>query len=161
MASYELKDIQELRERTGMGMMDVKKALDASNGDKAKALEALKERGAQIMAKKADRHAAEGLIESYVHNGRIGVLVEVNCETDFVARNDAFESFAHDVALQIASMNPANVEELLAQDFFKASSQTIGEYLTEVTGKLGEKIVISRFTRFQLGELAGEKPAAD
>ncbi len=161
MANYTIQDIAELREVTGMGLMDVKKALVEADGDKKKALNLLKERGAHIMAKKADRHAAEGVIESYVHIGRIGVLVEVNCETDFVARSESFTEFAHDVALQIASMAPASVEELLEQPFIKDSKLSIGQYLADVTGKLGEKIVISRYSRLVLGELAGEKPVED
>jgi elongation factor Ts len=158
---YTTADIAELRERTGMGMLDVKKALDEAEGDKSKALELLKARGAQIMAKKADRHAAEGVIETYVHNGRIGVMVEVNCETDFVARSDGFEAFAHDVALQISSMAPETVEELLEQPFIRDAKKTIAEYLAETTATLGERIVITRFVRYVLGEQAGEKPVED
>jgi len=150
--NYTTADIAALRERTGMGLMDIKKALDEANGDSAKALEALKERGAHIMSKKGDREVGEGVIEGYVHGGRIGVLVEVNCETDFVSRGDDFKTFAHDVAMQIASMNPASVEELLEQNFIKDSKLTIADYLREVTSKLGERIVISRFSRYQLGE---------
>src|SRR4051812_25537807 len=101
MANYTTADITELRERTSMGLMDVKKALDEADGNKEKALEILAERGAQIMSKKAGRHAAEGVIKGYVHLGKIGVLVEVNCETDFVARGELFQEFAHDIALQI------------------------------------------------------------
>lgn len=160
MANYNVADISELRELTSMGMMDVKKALEEANGDKAKALESLKERGAKIMDKKAGRHAAQGVIEGYVHGGRIGVLVEVNCETDFVARGDDFKAFAHDIALQVASMGAETVEDLLAQDSIKGGG-TIGQMLADITGKIGEKIVISRFERYTLGELAGEKPAED
>jgi len=152
MANYTTADIAELREQTGMGLMDVKKALDEADGNKGKALELLKERGAEIMDKKASRTAAEGLIESYVHANKIGVLVEVNCETDFVARSETFKEFARDLALQISSMAPATVEELLEQPFIKDSKQTISGYLRDVTGKLGEKIVITRFTRLTLGE---------
>jgi elongation factor Ts len=161
MANYTTADIAELREQTGMGLMDVKKALDEADGNKPKALELLKERGAHIMNKKADRHASEGLIEAYVHSGKIGVLVEINCETDFVARSETFKEFAHDLSLQISSMAPATVEELLEQSFIKDSKLTIAGYLANVTGKLGEKVVISRFTRFTLGENAGEKPAEE
>ena len=159
MANYTTADIAELREQTGMGLMDVKKTLDEANGDKKQALELLKERGAHIMNKKAGRHAAEGLIEAYVHVGKIGVLLEVNCETDFVARSETFKEFAHDLSLQISSMAPETVEELLEQAFIKDSKLTIGGYLRDITGKLGEKVVVSRFTRFTLGENAGEKPA--
>lgn len=161
MAAYTTADITELREMTSMGLMDVKKALDESEGDKTKALALLKERGASIMAKKAGRHASEGVIEAYVHGGRIGVLVEVNCETDFVARGDDFKAFAHDLALQISSMGPETVEELLEQAFIKDTKLTIGQYLADITGKMGEKITITRFSRYLLGELAGEKPAED
>jgi elongation factor Ts len=161
MANYTTADIAELREQTGMGLMDVKKALDEASGNKSKALDLLKERGAQIMGKKADRHAADGLVEAYVHSGKIGVLVEVNCETDFVARSETFKEFAHDLSLQISSMAPESVELLLEQPFIKDSKLSIADYLRDVTGKLGEKIVISRFTRFVLGENAGEKPQGE
>ena len=153
MANYTTADIAELREQTSMGLMDVKKALDEADGNKGKALELLRERGAHIMAKKADRAAGEGMIEAYVHGGRIGVILEVNCETDFVARGDDFKNFVHDLALQISSMAPATVEELLEQDFIKGGG-TVNQYLTTVTGKMGERIVIKRFVRYQLGESA-------
>lgn len=156
MANYTTQDIAELREQTGMGLMDVKKALDEAAGDKKKALELLKERGAEIMQKKSGRTAAEGLIESYVHNNKIGVLVEVNCETDFVARSETFKEFAHDLALQISSMAPADLDELMAQPFIKESKTTIADYLRDVTGKLGEKIVVARFVRITLGDGAAE-----
>ena len=149
-----LQDVTELREQTGMGMMDIKKALDESGGNRAKALELLKERGAQIMSKKADRTAGEGLIEVYVHGGKIGVMLEVNCETDFVARSETFKEFAHDLALQISSMKPASVEELLEQPFIKDSKLSIADYLRDTTSKMGEKIVIARFDRWVLGEEA-------
>jgi elongation factor Ts len=152
MANYTTADIAELREQTSMGLMDVKKALDEANGDKKQALALLKERGAHIMAKKADRTASEGVVDAYVHGGRIGVVVEVNCETDFVARGDDFKNFAHELAMQIAAMSPANVEELLAQDNIRGGG-SVADRLAEVTGKLGERIVISRFTRMELGRL--------
>jgi elongation factor Ts len=161
MANYTTADISELRERTSMGLMDVKKALDEADGNKEKALELLAERGAQIMSKKAGRHAAEGVIKSYVHLGKIGVLVEVNCETDFVARGELFQEFAHDIALQISSMAPESMEALMEQPFIKDAKLTISEYLADVTGKLGEKIVINRFERMVLGENIGEKPIED
>lgn len=156
MANYTVQDITELREMTGMGLSDIKKALDEADGDRSKAMAALRERGAHIMAKKSDRTAGEGVIEAYVHAGRAGVIVEINCETDFVSRSESFKAFAHDVALQIASMNPATIEELLEQPFVKDSKLTIGEYLRDTTSMLGEKIIISRFTRYGLGESAAE-----
>ncbi|MBU6389325.1 translation elongation factor Ts [Patescibacteria group bacterium] len=154
MANYTLQDITELRELTGMGLSDIKKALEEAEGDRSKALEALRKRGASIMEKKSERTAGEGLIEAYVHGGRTGVLVEINCETDFVSRGELFKEFAHDIALQIASMAPENVEELLAQTYIKDSKLTIADYLRDTTGKLGEKIVITRFIRYGLGETA-------
>lgn len=152
MADYTLQDITELREMTGMGLSDIKKALEEASGDRSKAMGLLKERGAKIMDKKSGRTAGEGVIEAYVHAGRTGVIVEVNCETDFVARGESFKEFAHDIALQIASMGAASVEELLEQAFVKDSKLTIAEYLRDTTGKMGEKIVINRFTRYVLGE---------
>ncbi len=150
--SYTTQDIADLREMTGMGLMDIKKALDEAGGDRAKALVVLKERGAKIMDKKSDRTAGEGVIEAYVHAGRIGVLVEVNCETDFVARSEIFKEFAHDLALQISSMAPDSIEALLEQPFIKDSKLSIADYLREVTSKMGEKVVIGRFHRILLGE---------
>lgn len=152
MANFNTQDLAQLRAQTGMGVMEIKNALDESQGNKEKALKILKKKGASIIDKKSGRTASEGLIEAYVHSGRIGVLVEVNCETDFVARGRDFKDFVHDLALQISSMAPATVEELLEQPWIKDSQQTIKDYLGEVTGKLGERIVITRFVRFVLGE---------
>ena len=154
MANYSLQDVTDLREQTGMGLMDIKKVLDEADGNRAKALELLKERGAKIMAKKADRVSGEGVIEAYVHAGRIGVMLELNCETDFVARSETFKEFAHDLALQVSSMAPETVEELLEQPFIKDSKMSIADYLRDMTSKLGERLVISRFTRIVLGETA-------
>lgn len=103
------KDVMALRERTGVGMMDCKKALTETNGDMEKAIEYLREKGMSAAAKKAGRIAAEGLVTSYIHNGRSGVLLEVNCETDFVAKSDIFQEFCHDVALHIAAAKPLYV----------------------------------------------------
>lgn len=152
MANYTVQDIAELREQTGMGLSDIKKALEEANGDRSKAMTLLKERGAHIMSKKSDRTAGEGVIEVYSHGGRTGVILEVNCETDFVARSESFKEFAHDVALQIVSMNPADIDELMEQSFVKDSKLTMADYLRDTTSKMGEKIVIARFTRYVLGE---------
>ena len=152
MANYTTEDISALRELTGMGLMDIKNALEEAGGKRDKAMELLRERGAKIMDKKSDRIAGEGIVEAYVHGGRIGVLVEVNCETDFVGRSELFKEFAHDLALQISSMKPADVEELLAQDFIKDTSRTIADYLRDTTSKLGERVVLKRFTRKVLGQ---------
>lgn len=143
--------VKELRERTGIGLMDAKRALVEAAGDMDQAIAILQAKGASVMAKKADRTASDGIIETYVHNNKIGVMVEVNCETDFVARNPEFRHFAHEVALQIASMRPATVEELLAQPFIKSPAQTMSDLLTALVQKIGEKIVIERFVRYELG----------
>ncbi len=148
-----MEEIQKLREETGAGVMDCKKALEESEGDYGKALAALRERGAVVAAKKAARAAKEGLVEAYIHGkGRIGVLVEVNCETDFVARNPEFKELAHDIAMQIAAMNPADVDELMEQDFVKDPSMTIRKLVESKVGKIGENIQIGRFVRYALGE---------
>jgi elongation factor Ts len=152
MAEYTKEDIVALREQTAMGLSDIKKALEEANGNREKALELLRERGAAVMAKRADRETGEGVIVSYIHAGRIGVMVEVNCETDFVARSEDFRNFADSIALHITSMAPETTEELLEQDFFQDSKKTVSEYLAEVTGKLGEKVMIRRFVRIELGK---------
>lgn len=145
--------IKSLRAKTGAGIHDVKAALEASDGSEEKAIAWLKEKGLSTAAKKADRSTNQGLIETYIHGGgRIGAMVEVNCETDFVARNEDFKAFVHDLALQIAAMKPENVEELLTQEFFKDPSKTIQDLLTETIAKIGENIKINRIARFELGE---------
>lgn len=147
-----VEQIKSLRAKTGLGIHDVKKALEESGGDESKAIAWLKEKGLSTVAKKADRATSQGLVDTYVHAGRIGAMVEVNCETDFVARNDDFKAFVHDLALQVASMNPENVDELLKQEFFKDPSKTIQDYLNETISRIGENIKINRITRFELGE---------
>ena len=142
--------IVRLREETGAGVMDCKRALDDAAGDFQKAKELIFERGFAKAAKKEERKTGAGYLEAYVHGGRIGVLLEIRCETDFVAKNDQFKSFAHDVALQIASMNPENVEVLLAQNFIKNPSVTIGDLLTQTIAMIGENMKIERFCRYEL-----------
>lgn len=194
--SIKASDIAALREKTGLGMMECKKALEECAGDEAKAMELLRKKGATKAASKAERTTKSGLIEGYVHDGKIGVLVEILTETDFVARNDDFKGFIHDVALHIAASAPKYVSReevpasiieeekkaLLAQDdmkgkpaeiaekivegrmakfyeeiclleqpFIKDPDRKIGDLLTDLIAKIGEKIVISRFTRYQLG----------
>lgn len=146
-------EIQKLREETGAGVMACKRALEEAKGDMAKAIEILKEEGAAIAAKKSGRNASEGLVEVYMHGkGRIGVMVEVNCESDFVARNPEFKDLAHDIALQISAMAPKSVEELLEQNFIKDDSQKISQLVISKIAKLGENIQIKRFIRYSLGE---------
>lgn len=147
-----LETLKQLREETGFGIMDIKRALEESGEDVAKAREILKERSAKMVEKKAGRETKQGLIETYTHLGRIGAMVEVNCETDFVARGDDFKNFVHDLVLHVASMNPQDVEELMAQPFFKDDSHTIRQLLDQLVGKIGENIQIRRIARFGLGE---------
>ncbi|MEN8253795.1 MAG: translation elongation factor Ts [Patescibacteria group bacterium] len=153
MSSYTAADIKKLREETGAGMMDCKKALDAESGDMEKAKEWVAAKGLAKAEKKADRETKEGYIANYVHsNNRVGALVEILCETDFVARNDEFQTMARDIAMQVVSMNPESLEDLLAQDFIKDLSMKIEGYLKATSGKIGEKFVISRFVRYEVGK---------
>ena len=142
--------VKELREKTGAGMMDCKKVLAETNGDEEKAIELLRERGIAKAAKKSDRIAAEGLVETYITpDGKAGVAVEVNAETDFVAKNEEFRTFVKEVAKQIAETNPANVEELLAQKSIVDGSKTVQEVLTDKIAKIGENMSIRRFERYE------------
>lgn len=153
MASYTASDVKKLREETGAGMMDCKKALDQSNGDYAQAKELVRQKGLANAEKKADRETNEGYIATYVHaNNKIAALVEILCETDFVARNDEFQKMARDVAMHVVAMNPATVEELLKEQFVKDPDVTIEDLVKGVSGKIGEKFVISRFVRYEVGE---------
>lgn len=151
MAQIDLKAIKKLRDATSASIADVRHALDESNGDEKKALEWLKKRAAEIAAKKADRETGEGLIEAYIHGaGKVGVLVEILCETDFVAKTDEFKKLTKEVAMQIAAMNPEDVDSLLKQEYIRDSSQTIEQLVKGVIGKLGENITVKRFVRFEL-----------
>lgn len=198
MAEFTAKDVQALRMKTGVGMMDCKRALEQANGNMDKAIEILREKGKATAVKRADKVASEGVIESYIHmNSRIGVIVELNCETDFVAKNPDFKDLAHNICLQIATMNPlyikpedvpADVLEhekhifteqalnegkkpeviermidgrikkyykevcLLEQEYFRDSKVTINQLIEEAVGKMGEKITLRRFVRYEVGE---------
>ncbi len=149
--SISVDQIKALRAKTGLGIHDVKQALEHAEGDETKAVAWLKEKGISTVAKKADRATGQGLIETYIHGGRIAAMVEVNCETDFVARNDDFKKFVKEIAMQVASMNPENVDELLKQDYFRDPSTTIEQLLNDTIAKIGENMKISRFARFELG----------
>jgi elongation factor Ts len=153
MANYTAADIKALREETGAGMMDCKKALEESNGDMEKAREWVRQRGLAKAEKKADRETKEGYVAVYSHNNnKIAAMVEILCETDFVARNPEFQEMARGVAMQVASMAPENVEELLKQEFIKNPDQTIEELVKSLSGKIGEKFVVNRFVRYSVGE---------
>ena len=145
---FTAKDVMALCERTGAGMMDCKKALTACDGDAEKAVDFLREKGLAAAAKKAGRIAAEGLVGDYVSADRkVGVIVEVNCETDFVAKTDDFKAFVAAIAKQVAEKNPATVEELLEQPYVDDPSETINTLLNAAVAKIGEKISIRRFAR--------------
>lgn len=198
MAEISLELVKQLRERTAAGFMDCKKALEEAQGDIEKAIDILRKKGLAIAAKRAAKETLEGVIASYIHsNKKIGVLVEVNCETDFVARTEEFQEFAHNLAMQIAATNPVAISReqvppeilerekriyeeqlreagkpehiipkilegklekfykesvLLEQPFIKNPDLTIQDLLNELMAKTGEKIVIKRFCRFQIGE---------
>lgn len=198
MATVSAADVKKLREITGVGMMDCKKALSEADGDMEKAQEILREKGLAAAQKKAGRIAAEGIVEAYIHGGgRIGVLVEVNCETDFVANTPEFKSFVRDIAMHIAATNPMYLSEedidpavlekekeiltvqaqnegkpaqviekmvegrikkfkkeicLLDQPFVKDPDMTVQDYVNEKIAKIGEKITIRRYTRYEMGE---------
>lgn len=177
--------VKDLREQTGAGIMDAKRALEAADGDFGKATQIIQQQGLQRAEKKTAREASEGLVWSYIHGGqagqnggRIGSLVEVNCETDFVARTEDFRNLVRDIAMQVAASNPHYVSEddipadvltageaefgsrekfveqvaLLSQPFIKDLKRTIQDLVKEQIGKLGENIVVRRFARFELGE---------
>ncbi len=197
MTAISAKDVAELRKRTGAGMMECKKALEENGGDFEKATDWLRARGIAKSEKRAEKAASEGLVESYIHhNGKVGVLVELNCETDFVARTDDFRGLAKEVAMHVAFANPLAVSAedvdpavverernvyreqvaqegkpeairakivegklkkfysesvLLEQPWVKDDKQTVGDLVKAVSGKLGEKVVVKRFIRMQLG----------
>ena len=140
----------KLREETGAGVMQCKRALEEAGGDFEKAKGLIAKAGAIKAEAKKERATGSGLLEAYVHNGRVGVLVEIRCETDFVAKADAFKELAHDVAMHIAAMDPENVESLISQPFVRDESVTIKDLVNAVVGKVGENIEIRRFTRYEL-----------
>ena len=142
--------VKELREKTGAGMMDCKKVLTETDGDLEKAAELLRERGIAKAAKKSGRIAAEGLVEAYIsENGKIGAVVEVNSETDFVAKNEDFKTFVENVAKQVVEKNPKDVEELLAQESIEVPGKTVNEVLVDKIATIGENMNIRRFARFE------------
>lgn len=151
MANIDLKMLKQLRDETSASIADCRRALDESEGDYKKALEWLKKRASEIAAKKADRDTSEGLVASYIHHGgKVGVLVELLCETDFVAKTDEFQKLAKEIAMQVAAMNPEDVDTLLKSEYIRDGSQTIEHMVKSVIGKLGENITIKRFVRFEI-----------
>jgi elongation factor Ts len=143
-----LELIKEIREQTGAGVVDVKKALDESAGDKDKALEILREQGLKKADKKADRIAGEGVIVSYIHaDGKSGAMVKLLCETDFVAKNDKFKELANDIAMHVVAMSPVDNDELYAQAFVKNPEITIEELIKENIAAIGENIKVDSFVK--------------
>ncbi|HVN47891.1 MAG TPA: translation elongation factor Ts [Bacteroidota bacterium] len=200
MAEISSEIVKKLRDKTGAGMMDCKRALSETNGDMEAAIEYLRKKGAAVAAKRADKEANQGVVEAYIHaGGRIGTMVELNCETDFVAKTPGFKQLAHDIAMQIAAMSPQYISReqiekkvidkeleiyktaamnegkpepiaekiaqgrldkfyqevvLLEQSFIKDSGKTIKDLIDEETAKVGEKLFVRRFVRYQLGDTA-------
>ena len=148
----EINDIKKLREHSGAGIADCKEALKVSKGDMEKAKEWLKKKGFEKGAAKSGRELRSGVVDVYSHGGKVGVLVELLCETDFVARTQDFKNLAHELTLQIASMNPSSVEELLNQEYIREPGQSVDQLVKSVSAKLGENIQIGRFERIALGE---------
>jgi len=160
--------VRTLRDQTGAGIMDCKDALEKSDGDMEKATQALREKGVASAGKRLGKDTNEGVIETYLHTGgRVGAMVELGCETDFVARTEEFQKLAHDIAMQVAAMGPVYIDKdaiedgdtrspaqisLMQQPFIKNASSSVGEMVTELAGKVGENIQVVRFTRLAVGE---------
>ncbi|HLA49094.1 MAG TPA: translation elongation factor Ts [Candidatus Saccharimonadales bacterium] len=153
MADIDISEVKRLRKLTGVGITDAKAALVEAGGDFDKALAAMRKAGLTKADKRSEREARAGVIASYVHDGRIGVLVEVNCETDFVAKTDEFKELVKDLCLHIAASEPETETELLQQPFIKNPEITVADYVKEHIAKLGENIVVRRFARMALGEI--------
>lgn len=147
-----IDDIKRLRENTGAGIADCREALSESNGNFEKAKEWLKKKGLDKAASKQTREVKAGMVEVYSHGGKVGVLVELLCETDFVAKTPDFKNLAHELALQVASMSPSSVEDLLGQEYIRDNTQTVDQLIKGVIGKLEENIQVGRFERIALGE---------
>jgi elongation factor Ts len=159
--------VKELRELTGLGVLDCKRALDETNGDVQKAAELLRERGLAVAGKKSERETLQGVVDAYIHsNNKLGAIVELNCETDFVARTEEFRSLAHELAIHIAASQPLYVSSdelpadaagspaeivLLNQPFVKDPGRTVQDVINEAIAKTGENIKVRRFVRFALG----------
>lgn len=153
MKNIDIEQLKQLRNVTGVSLADCRKALEESNNDYDKALVWLQKHGLEKAEKKSKRETTQGLIESYIHqNGRVGVLIEILCETDFVARTDEFKNLAHELSMQVAAMAPKDVSTLLKQEYIRDSSRTVQDLIKETIAKLGENIVIKKFQRFELGE---------
>ena len=151
MAKVDLNLLKKLRIETSASIADCNKALSDTENDYKKALDWIKKRGLEKAEKKSDRETGQGIVEAYIHNGgKIGVLLTLLCETDFVAKTDEFKSLAHEVAMQISAMNPKDVPALLKQEYIRDGSQTIEQMVKSAIGKLGENITVKDFKRFEI-----------
>ncbi len=151
--NMKLDDLKKLRAETSAGVSDCRQALEDAKGDFEKAKKLIIERGLEKAAKKEGKETSQGIIESYIHtNGRVGVLVELRCETDFVGRTDEFKHLAHELALQVAAMNPKDIEALLKSEYIRDQKVTIADFIKQTVAKVGENITIARFSRMALGD---------
>jgi len=143
--------IKKLRDETSASIADCRKALEETEGNYDKALDWLKKHGIEKAEKKADRETGQGLVESYIHqNGKVGSVLVILCETDFVARTEDFKKLAHEVAMQVAAMDPKDVDTLLKQEYIRDNSVTINDLVKQTIAKLGENIVVREFKRFEI-----------
>lgn len=153
MGNVNLEQLKRLREETSASVADCRRALEESNGDYQKASAWLKKHGVEKAAKKEGRKTSQGIVDSYIHaGGKVGVLLELQCETDFVARTADFKNLAHELSMQVAAMNPKDVDALMKQEYIRDSSQKISDVIKGVIATLGENIKIKRFQRFEVGE---------
>lgn len=143
-------DIKKLREITGAGVMDCQRAFKEADGDFDKAINLIHEKGEVIFQKRKERSTGAGILKSYIHNGRVGVLLDVRCETDFVARGEDFQNLANEIVMQITAMSPENVEELLKQPYVKDEAITVEDLIKRVIAKTGENAKVERFCRYEI-----------
>lgn len=147
------EQIKALREKCGAGVMECRLVLEECDGDVQRAMQSLKKKGLEVAEKKKERETKQGIIEAYTHcGGKVVGVIELLCETDFVARNEEFKNLAHELAMQVAAMEPSSVEGLLKQEYIRDASKTVADLLTEVIAKIRENIKIGRIARFELGE---------
>lgn len=146
----EIEKLKKLREITGAGVMETRRAFVEANGDLEKAVQIIHEREVIRAESKKERKTGAGLLETYIHNERVGVLLELRAETDFVVRSEPFRELAHELAMQIAAMNPKNTEELLKESYIKDETLIVGDLLKRIIAKVGENIVVERFSRYEV-----------
>lgn len=147
----DVEKVKDLRETTGLSIGQIKRALDEAGGDKARAMEILKAHGIAVAEKKLSRQVKEGVVDSYIHSTKkLGVLLEVLCETDFVAKNVEFQRLTHELAMQIAAAKPGTAEDLLSQPFIKDQDITVKDLINQYIAKLGENIQVGRFEIFEI-----------